>query len=355
MTSEEGAFGLLDGRRPSDRGRWISLWDSWPGREVFAHPAFVDLFCRPGDVAACFSYEDSGGSALFPLVLRPLASEPWVQGALSQAWDATTPYGFGGPFCCGAPAAEGFWDAFDSWARTSGLVCLFARLALFEESLVPFRGEVSEKGPNVARSLGLPPDSLWMDYDHKVRKNVNRARRSGLVVEFDPGGNRLGDFLEIYYSTMERREAGEGYYFPESFFRQLLQNLPGQAVFFHAMKGETVVSTELVLVSAKHAYSFLGGTRKEAFADRPNDLLKHAIIEWGGTRGLKWFVFGGGFKPGDGIFKYKRSFAPEGVMPFRIGTRVFDAEAYGGLVEQRASASGGGWRQQTGFFPAYRG
>ena len=107
-------------------------------------------------------------------------------------------------------------------------------------------GDVAIDRPNVVRSLDLGPDEVWRDYEHKVRKNVKRAKQAGLRVELDPDGRRIEDFLAIYYATLDRREAEEGYYFPRAFFADIIRRLSGQFMFFHALSGEHVVATELV-------------------------------------------------------------------------------------------------------------
>jgi hypothetical protein len=66
---------------------------------------------------------------------------------------------------------------------------------------------------------------------------------------------------------------------------------------------------------------------------------------WAKRAGKRRFVLGGGHEPDDGIFRYKRSFAPGGLVPFEVGMRVLDPERY-------AELSGG---RETTFFPAYRG
>ena len=323
-------------------------------------PTYVDLFRRAGDFSLCaiLSKEDAG-LAMFPFILRPLSEEKWAGKNAEGLFDIITPYGYGGPFSLemGRIFPDDFWNPFEEWARKKGVVSCFARLSLFEEQLVPFRGEVVEKGPNVVRSLSISEEELWRDYAHKVRKNVKRARRSGLVVELDEDGERLDDFLDIYKATMDRREAGRGYYFPRSFFERIVRDLPGGYAFFHALSSGKVVSTEMVLVSANHIYSFLGGTRSESFSLRPNDLLKHEIIRWGSSSGKKTFVLGGGYKPSDGIYRYKLSFAPKGVRTFYVGEKIFDKAQYETLIERRRkweSAKDRCWHPTEGFFPSYR-
>ena len=109
----------------------------------------------------------------------------------------------------------------------------------------------------------------------------------------------------------------------------------------------TVVSTELVLRGDRTCYSFLGGTRQEAFPMSPNDLLKHDVIEHAAAAGLEHYVLGGGYQQGDGIFRYKKAFDPTGTVPFHGVQLVPDADAY----EAACSAASA---PDTSFFPRYR-
>jgi hypothetical protein len=295
---------------------------------------------------------------LYPLVLRPLGVEPWAEVG-EACWDAVTPYGYGGPFRWGSPSLPDrhFWEPAESWLRRGGVVCTFARLSLFPDEQLEFRGEVATLMPNVVRSLDVSPDELWRDYAHKVRKNVSTARRAGLAFELDIDGNRLDEFLGIYESTMDRRRAAEGYYFSRRFFEFLSAEMPGCVLFAHVLDQGQVVSSELVLRSARRLYSFLGGTRADAFEKRPNDLLKHEVADWGRAQGFEAYVLGGGYGGPDGIFRYKLSFAPGGEVPFRVGRAVHDAAAVEALVgRRRAFEAGRGrtWIPSAGYFPAYR-
>ena len=113
-----------------------------------------------------------------------------------------------------------------------------------------------------------------------------------------------------------------------------------------------------MLASENYLYSFLGGTSGEAFSLRPNDLLKHTVIEYGRESGLRGYVLGGGLGRDDGIFRYKRSFDPAGCVPFHRLTMICDDASYNQLVEHRLAAScddtGAKGTLAPGYFPAYR-
>jgi hypothetical protein len=358
LQAGEVRVSFLDGSNAADLKDWIDLWESWPGREVSAHPFYVRLFARPGDRVVCAAARTPSGGILYPVILRPFSAEPWA-GERARGCDLTTAYGYGGPFAWNVPDRQtaSFWSQFDSWARARRAVTSFARLSLFPEQMITFEGELIDRGPNVVRTLEHPDDELWSSYDGKVRKNVKRARREGLVVQFDPRGERLDAFQQIYEATMNRREALSLYFFPKSFFESIITDLAGHFTFAHAVAGEKVVASELVLLSAQNSYFFLGGTLADAFSLRPNDLLQHEIFRHCRDRGLERCVLGGAYRPDDGILRFKRSFAPGGDRPFRVGVRTYDREASSRLIESRRAwerAQGREWNPAEDFFPPYR-
>ncbi len=203
----------------------------------------------------CAVYVDSEGGILLPFVIRPLEVEPLVAEA-----DGMIDIVNGGPYSWGNVDSSKFWREFDNWAVCSGVVSFFMRFPLFQLLEDEFPGTVEAIAPNTVRCLAKSLDQIWMDYKHKVRKNVKEACRVGVKIELDFGG-------------IEKRRV----------YRALLDyngsTLKGNFAIFHALYDEKIVSTELVLLSRKYIYSFLGGTDPRYFSVRPNDLLKHAIVK----------------------------------------------------------------------------
>lgn len=340
------AFSLLKADNPDHRAAWLRVISEWPNSEPFAHPSYIESFLGEGEQALCAVQQlPSKGNIMLPCVLRP------IEGG---AADVITPYGYGGAFSWGDSDPQSFWAGFLKWAREANVVTLFARLSLFPEDLTDFPVPSEIVMPNVVRSLAMPLEDMWMDFEHKVRKNIKKAERNGLSVEVDPTGDRLDDFLRIYEGTMDRRNASQGYYFGAEFFRNLKSEMQNETCFFHVLHDGKVISTELVLVGGEHTYSFLGGTDSESFDLRPNDLLKYEIIQWSKKHGKTFFVLGGGPTAGDGIFRYKLSLAPnDGVREFSVVKWVIDAERNAQLVASRMEREPG-WKPCSGYFPVYR-
>jgi hypothetical protein len=349
---------MLDASTPDGLAAWTALWRGFSRHEVMAHPEYARLFARPCDRVVCAAGDDGPrGAVLFPLILRPLAAEPWASSG-ERRWDATTPYGYGGPFAWGdARDDAAFWDAFRAFCASERVVSTFARLSLFPEQLAALPGGAQERYPNVVVPLEGGPDAVWAGYETKVRRWVHAAEEAHLEVEVDTTGARLDAFLQIYDHTMRRHGADAWYFFPREFFESIVARLPGQFAFFFTLHEGQPVSSDLVLCSDDHVYYFLGGTLADAFPLGPNYLLKHHVASWAMSQGRRAYVLGGGYERGDGLFRYKRAFARGGEVPFRVACLVHDDRSYGELIARRAVAcaeAGTTWMARPGFFPAYR-
>lgn len=325
-------------------------------QDIYFWPEYGHLYEQDGTRFCQFRHRCEAGEIYYGYLERDITWD-----GPTEVRDIVTPYGYGGPLLFPreegtmGELAEAFAREFGALCRERGIVSEFVRFhpvlrnhealeALYKPELYSY---------NVVIDLAPPIETLWKDFAHKVRKNVNKARTFGLRTVCDRSAARLDDFLSIYYATMDRRQAAASYYFPREYFEALVNTMPNNVCFFFVENEGEVVSTELVLLGGDGLmHSFLGGTLEEAFPMRPNDLLKFAAIEWGKENGYQAYVLGGGASPQDGIYQYKLSFAKEGTIPFYLGKKVWDAQMYDLLVEQ--ARRGQKEEETTGFFPLYR-
>ena len=349
-------FKILDVADSNDHAVWLRLWEEWPRREVFAHPEYVKLFARGCDHAVCAVQETPRGMILLPLILRPLAAEPWAEKD-SPYLDAIAPYGFGGPFVSGQYDMEEFALLFKAWAQNAGVVSAFFRLSPFAADIRNMVDTVDVSGGNVIRSLSEGYDEIWRDYKQLVRTHVKKATQSGVTAEFDEIGDSLPAFIRLYYRTMQRCNAAQQYYFSVDFFRKITTRLNGQYFLAKARYKDEVIASYLMLVSQESIYYYLAGSNENFFHLRPNQFLSDAVFQWGITHGKKWCVLGGGYEGYDGVFQYKKAFAPSGVVPFLVGKHIFYPSEYQKFCEKRKAhelQNGLSWITNDSFFPAYR-
>lgn len=339
----------------SDAAQWDKIVRSFREYDVYYLSGYVKAFQLHGDgEPLLFHYEGNGLRGINAVMKRDVAQDPHFARKLSEGkyFDFATPYGYGGWLTEGEGEGEGdkspLFAAYVDWCRKNGIVSEFTRFSLFSGGQDCYYGQTVSRQGNIVRSLDLPVEEIFSDFEHKVRKNVKRAEASGLRFLADLEGERLEDFLSIYYRTMDRNHAEAEYYFKEDFFRQL-NSLAGNRAFFHVLLEDKVISTELALLGSRNMYSYLGGTDSAYFQYRPNDFLKWHMIRWGAARGFNAFVLGGGYGSDDGIYRYKKSFAPHGAVNFRTGQAIFDQANYDELLSMRTDRP-----EDSGFFPRYR-
>lgn len=355
-------FEILDASNSEDTRKWLDLWLSWPGKEIQAHPGYVKLFSDENSKPMCACLDTQNGKVLYPFIMRNLVTESYCKNLGYPIYDITSPYGYGGPYKWSTQNPEilalEFWSKFDQWAVKNGIVSEFIRFSLFEDELLDYPGTKECKFDNIVRKLCMDEDELWMDIKKQLRDSIRKAVRNGIRIEEDFTGKKLNHFLEIYYSTMDRRNADRWYYFPKTFFEQINKELFGYFAYFYATLNEKPVSTTLVLTSSHIAYLFLGGTYGEYLNMCPNSYLDYEIILWAKRKGLKYLVLGGGHGSNDSIYRYKKSFAPSGIVPFYTGTRIIKGELYYSIIKDKKNIykqKGIEWEPKDGYFPAYRG
>ncbi len=343
---------------------WRLLWQNSLNRRPHDHPAFLELMKPTNYRSAVAVYKKNERLIYYPFFWCNLNELSQFKNLDIPLCHMISPYGYGGAIFEG-PA----WEAesamleyellFTKELAARGFVTEFVREDIFSDRLVKREyGELIVQQLNVVVRLQRDLQDVWRTYKPKVRKNVKKAMEYGLRVELDPSGYLLDDFLKIYYDTMNRTNASNFFYIPKDKFQGITDGLgkDNGCLYVHVYDANEIISTELLLLSPDTIYSFLGGTTTDSFDKRPNDLLKHKVIEWGGKNGYKWYVLGGGVTAGDGIFKYKEAFDPKSILPFHVRRIIHNKQAYDLLLEARRSFEnnkGINWQPNPEFFPGY--
>ena len=337
-----------------DKEKWNEIVTSFSSYDVFYLVEYVQAFQLHGEgEPLLFYYDDGKTKAINVIMKRDIAEMECFKNKIenNKYFDATSPYGYGG-FIIEGEDYQKVNEAYSKFCKESNIVCEFVRFHLIEHYENKYNGEALSIKHNIVRSLDLNPENMLMDFEHKVRKNIKKANRNNLQIQIDTEGKTLDSFLEIYYKTMDRNNAEKDYYFSKKFF-EAINTMKNHFVYFNVLYEGKIISTELVIHSKNNCYSYLGGTLSEYFDLRPNDFLKYEIIKWAYEKGIKNFILGGGYgSEDDGIYRYKTSFAPNGVHDFYIGKNIFDNETYKMLVDLRMKEKN--FDVNSSFFPLYR-
>lgn len=346
---------MIEEIQVTEMEKWNNLVYSFENYEVFYLKEYVVAFMnenKKNGIPILLSYQKGNDRAINVVFKRDIGQDEKFKDRipLGEYYDLITPYGYGG-FKGNISDYESLNKDYNDYCCEKRYISEFVRFDLFSDYYKYYDGDIETRMHNVVRNLQMPIDEIWMDFKQKVRKNVKRAKKNNLEIVVENTEKHLSDFLEIYFSTMERNGAESEYYFSEKFFETICQ-MKNNSIFFYVLKDKKIVSVELVIYGAKNCYSYLGGTNREYYEYRPNDFLKYEIIKWAKEKGLKNFVLGGGCGSDDGIFQYKTCLAPNGIVDFFIGKKIFDQGNYDKLLKIRSINNLK--CIESNFFPQYR-
>ena len=333
--------------------------DAWnealpPKRSAFGSLGFARAQERSGVAQHRLLVAEQGDARVaYPLQLRPLADLPFHADLASGVWDSASPP-FTGPLAAGdlGDATRPAADAIAGLLADEGVVAEFAHLH-------PWNGRPDLVGgaePDreiVWVDTTLDAESLWREsYSKACRKNVNRAEREGVSVREARDAADVAEFHRIYIQTMERNEALESYFLGEPYFQAIFEEMPSGARFALAEHDGRVIAATLYLHDSDDVYSYLGGADHEHQQLRPTNAVVHDTIRWAREQGKRRLILGGGYRPGDGIFRFKASFSPQRAE-LELARRVHLPDDLERLTEA--------WREHNGpgadpgdYFPAYR-
>ena len=337
-----------------DDVNWDKVVKSIYNYDVFYLNKYLKAFQFQGaGVPILLEYKNKKDIAINVVFRRDISKSHNFQHILekNKYFDLSSPYGYGG-FIGIITDTNQLIKEWNEYCINHGYISEFVRFNLFSNYKDYFDGKIETQSHNVIRSLEEPLDEIWMDFKHKVRKNVKRANTYNLEIILDNTGEYLEDFLKIYYNTMDRSLAKNEYYFTKQFF-DILTSMNKNMIYFHVSYKGKIISTELVIYGAYNCYSYLGGTDKDFFDLRPNDFLKYEIIKWAKQKGLKNFVLGGGYGADDGIFQYKACLAPHGIVSFYTGKKIINNTLYQKFV-QLLKETNKNFDETSTFFPLYR-
>jgi hypothetical protein len=289
----------------------------------------------------------------YPILLRPLSELAFATGSKGK-WDSTTP-DYTGPMMFGEEPelSRSFPLLRDRLFLGEGVVTEFAHLHPWCDTSIPATQERVYNREIIWVDTSLDPEILWSThFSHACRKNINAAQRNGVRIFYGVSDEHIREFYRIYKGTMERNNASAAYYFGFEFFKTFRDELSSHCTFAMAEYRDRVVAATLYLHDDNDVFSFLGGADAEFQQVRPTNMVVWETIRWAHNAGKKRLILGGGYRPDDGIFRFKATFSRLH-QPFHIYKRIHLEQEYK-VLEQRYHEHNGTSCEPIEYFPSYR-
>lgn len=305
--------------------------------------------------AVCWKYDGPEGCVTHQFIMRqvPVPTE-------DGSWfDLVTPYGYGGPVVDSvrpgyskADVVSGFSKAFQAYCEENKIVSEFVRFHPLACNAQDFETlyHVQYNRQTLGTNLSAYADPVAGEFSKSCRKSIRQALKKGVTWTVTKRPENLDVFRNIYYATMDRNDAGEYYYFDETYFSDCLRWFRENLILVEALYEEKTIAAGLYFVWADTIHVHLSGTLTEYLHLTPAYVLKYATAVWGKENGYRLIHYGGGKsnRPDDSLFLFKKKFAQNTEFAFYIGKKVWNEEAYGRLCAAAGS------NPESAFFPAYR-
>jgi hypothetical protein len=338
----------------TDTSEWRALVP--PSRSFFGSVEYARIAEEQTGYAARLLVIEAGTARVaVPFFVRPIAGLKFAD-AGEQRFDVLTPE-FTGPILLDSDPSFGrneFHAALDEACREHRIVADFMHLNpwsegvdLLDPSLVRYNRDI------VFVDVSIGPERLWAEhFTHACRKNIKHSEREGIRVFEADSVDHIREFHRIYIDTMIRTHALIQYHFPLEYFLRFFNEMRDHARFTMAERNGQIIGAILYTHDDDNIYSYLGGADAEFQQMRPSNAMVYDVIRWGALHGKKRLILGGGYRPGDGIFRFKSSFSNH-VARFSTYREIHLPEDYRAL-EARWCEHYHREQIETEYFPSYR-
>ena len=300
-----------------------------------------------------FEYEDENGKISNLFIKREI---PILLDG-KKYYDITTPYGYGGPIIeeCKANKNEllnKYNEQFTKYCNENNIVSEFVRFHPLVNNAIDFKEiyNVIYMRKTLGTNLEKYEDPMAEEYSKSCRKNIRQCKNKGVTYKVTEAPEDISKFKDIYYSTMDRNNATEYYYFKDEYFDKILKYFPKNIITVEAIYEDKTIAMGLYFIYNKILHIHLSGTLSEYLYLSPAYMLRYGATMWAKENGYKIIHHGGGRSNSaeDTLYLFKKNFAKNTDYDFYIGKKIFNQDIYNKLCKAKNT------EDDNGFFPAYR-
>ncbi|MBM7610254.1 hypothetical protein JOD29_003533 [Lysinibacillus composti] len=301
-----------------------------------------------------FHFKNDVGSIYYQFIKRPID----ISIDNNKYYDIVTPYGYGGPLIIDCnekyktKLINDFKVEFQKYCNEKSIISEFVRFHPVLDNARDFKSMYKIEGirKTVGTNIYEFEDPIESEFSKSARKSIRRALNSQVSFKVTEKPTSLRNFIEIYYSTMDRNDASNYYYFDDEYFSSCLKIFKDQIILVEVIYDEKVIAAGFYFVYGKFVHAHLSGTLKEYLHLSPAYIIKYATAVWAIENNIQLIHYGGGTSNSehDPLYQFKKKFGRNTEYEFCVGKKIWDEEAYEKLCKNTGTTSG------ITYFPAYR-
>ncbi len=288
-----------------------------------------------------FKISKQNSGLLIPLLERKIPDTNYK--------DLTSVYGYPSPLVYGDVSNDeivSMWNDFTRHLIESDYVSIFTRLhpLVTPEPIVDLCGSFS--GKVVVIDLSLSQDEQTRGYRKGHKYDIKNLKKSDIDCYHSNDEESLRFFILNYEATMRSLNASSMYFFPELYYRGLLESSNFETRIYLCKYKDTIICSGLFIFCGEIVQYHLSGSNPEFYKLAGTKMMIDKVRADACHEGKKYFVLGGGLGAGeDNLFKFKAGFSKR-TENFNVIKLVLNQERY----DELSSAC----NQNTDYFPKYR-
>ncbi len=304
-----------------EHGRWQRILDVLNITDIYyTNQYFLSALKLDPGVAVLFYYKDEDGEVAYPFIKRIVNDEDVT------VFDATTPYGYGGPVVKVKKDQQrlvnSFRKEFVAYCYKEKIIAEYIRFHPLKHNDQLFKDHLRISAVFETFTINLK--------DYSIPIQINQD----LIVKKLGTVRHLFEFLVLYYSSVRRKEETDSYFFfTNDYFEALISSMGSNLHLFGVYHENKLVSACYVLAKGDTIYYHLEGSLPEVDYPKTMRTLLEKIAEWGKENYYTSFHLGsdfyGAINGGNSIKKELANCKP---VMFTIGQQVYDQEIYNRLA-----------------------
>ena len=322
--------------------------DKYNFPDIYFTPQYHKIWENNTDdgVAKIIIFKDENlGEVYYPFMMRPCSvfdgSEKYT-----DVYEAVSNYGYGGPFIKNVKKEDineiikVFRNEVEKKFSKANIITELTRFHSLIKNYNHFKN-------NSLMELMRDKSTIYIDLKNKdeilnnmsvsTRNQVRQSLKNNLTIKFirNPNQKELKDFYNIYKKNMKAVNAAKYYLFNFAFFNDTFKYLKNNAELTFVYHKEELVSASIFMFYNKYVHYHLSGSKRKALDLRVNNFLLYKAAKRYSKKGYKYFHLGGGLEDGDGLFNFKKGFAPDNITEFYIGRKIHDKKLYKEIYDKR--------------------
>lgn len=273
-------------------------------------------------------------------------------------YDLITPYGYGGPIIIEHKPGfknnliDEFNKSFKQYCESNNIICEFIRFHPLMNNALDFESiyQIENIRKTVGTNIKDYEDPISIEFSKSAKKTIRKVLSLGVTYNIIEKPNNLDKFIEIYYSTMDRKHASDFYYFDKNYFSDCLKYFKDNIILVEAIYNDNVIASGLYFIYNRIIHVHLSGTLNEFISLSPAYILKYATVLWAKEHDIEIIHYGGGTSnsENDPLYQFKRKFGQNTSFDFYIGKKIWNKDVY----DKACIISNTNHDSQ--FFPLYR-